>query len=104
MNWRRDLIGLLAVGGFVTICVLLLMGGLIDPTMEKLALIVIGQLSMKFGTVVDYHYGSSAGSTAKDQMMVDTAKAASATVAETARAASIAVTETAAAAASKVPS
>lgn len=102
MNWRRDLIGLLAVGGFVAICILLLVGGVIDPTMEKLALIVIGQLSMKFGTVVDYHYGSSAGSAAKDQVAADTARAAAAATVGTAKAAATAVVDTAEAAAAKV--
>lgn len=87
MNWRRDVIGVLSVAGFVAICVLLLVGGVIDPTMEKLALIVIGQLSMKFGTVVDYHYGSSAGSAAKDQAAAETARAAAVVVADTAKAA-----------------
>ena len=75
-NWRRDFVGLIAVGGFVAVGVLLLMGGVIDVTMKELALIVIGQLSMKFGTVVDYHYGSSANSAMKDQTASDIAKAA----------------------------
>ena len=74
MNWRRDLVGLLAVGGFVAVCVIVLRGGVIDVTMKELALVLIGQLSMKFGTVVDYHYGSSAGSAAKDAALNDPTK------------------------------
>ena len=34
--------------------------------MKDVGLVLIGQLSMKFGTVVDYFYGSSAGSATKD--------------------------------------
>lgn len=102
MNWRRDFVGLIAVGGFVAVCVLLLVGGVIDITMKELALIVIGQLSMKFGTVVDYHYGASASGAAKDQTIADTAKAASAAVTETAKAAAETAAATAAAAAHPV--
>jgi hypothetical protein len=65
-DWRRDLVGLIAVGGFVAVCVLVLKGGTIADSMKEVGLVIIGQLSMKFGTVVDYHYGSSAGSSAKD--------------------------------------
>lgn len=67
MNWRRDLVGLIAVGGFVVVCMMVLRGVAIEPSMKDVALVLVGQLSGKFGTVVDYHYGSSAGSAAKDQ-------------------------------------
>jgi len=103
MGWRRDLIGLIAVGGFVSVGVLLLLGTVIDVTMKEVGLVVIGQLSMKFGTVVDYHYGSSAGSAMKDQAAVDVARAASVTVKDTAKAAAVAVTDTAKAVAKKAP-
>lgn len=73
-DWRRDLIGTIAVGGFVAICVLVLMGNTIADSMEKVALIIIGQLSMKFGTVVDFFYGSSHSSQAKDQTISDMSK------------------------------
>lgn len=74
MNWRRDLVGLLAVGGFVSVCVIVLRGGVIDISMKEVGLVLIGQLSMKFGTIVDYHYGSSAGSASKDQAITDLTK------------------------------
>lgn len=76
MNWRRDLVGVIAVGGFVAVCIIVLRGGMIELSMKDVGLIVIGQLSMKFGTVVDYHYGSSAGSAAKNQAVADATKAA----------------------------
>lgn len=74
MNWRRDFGGLIAVGGFITICVLIPRGGVIDITMREVGLVLIGQLSAKCGTVVDYHYGSSAGSAAKNQAVTDPTK------------------------------
>jgi hypothetical protein len=74
MNWRRDLVGLFAVGGFVAVCIIVLRGGVIDQSMKELGLVLIGQLSMKFGTVVDYFFGSSAGSAAKDQAITDLTK------------------------------
>ena len=74
MNWRRDIVGLLAVGGFVAVCIIVLKGGVIDVSMKELGLVLIGQLSMKFGTVVDYFFGSSAGSAAKDQSISDLSK------------------------------
>lgn len=73
-NWRRDGVGLLVTAGFVTVCYLVLHGVGIDPSMKDVALILIGQLSGKFGTVVGYHYGSSAGSSMKDQAINDLTK------------------------------
>ena len=64
-GWRADLIGFVAVGGFVTICTLILLGGSIVDSMKEVGLVLLGQLSMKFGTVVDYFYGSSQGSADK---------------------------------------
>lgn len=74
MNWRRDFVGFLAVGGFVVVCIIVLRGGVIDVSMKEVGLVLIGQLSMKFGTVVDYFFGSSAGSAAKDQAITDLTK------------------------------
>lgn len=73
-SWRRDLVGFTAVGGFVAVCILVLHGGMIEPSMKELGLIIVGQLSMKFGTVIDYHYGSSSGSASKEQALVDASK------------------------------
>ncbi len=66
MNWRRDLIGIVAVGGFTAACVIILRGGVIDGSMKEVALVLLGQLAGAATTVVNYHYGSSAGSAAKD--------------------------------------
>jgi hypothetical protein len=92
VNWRRDVIGIVAVGGFTAVCVIILRGGVIDGTMKEVALVLLGQLAGAATTVVNYHYGSSAGSAAKDQAVTETAKAAA-----------IAVSDTAKAAAAKVP-
>jgi hypothetical protein len=46
-GWRADLIGLIAVGGFVVICTLILTGGAIVDSMKDVGLILIGQLSMR---------------------------------------------------------
>jgi hypothetical protein len=75
-NWRRDLVGLVAVGGFTAVCIIVLKGGVIDASLKDVGLVLMGQLAGKFGTVVDYHYGSSAGSSAKDQAVADAARAA----------------------------
>ena len=71
---RRDLVGLIAVGGFVVVTVLLFEGRVIDVSVKDVALVLVGQLAAKFGTVVDYHYGSSEGSNAKTQALADLAK------------------------------
>lgn len=71
-SWRRDLVGTIAVGGFVTVCVIVLSGsGVMDVSMKDVGLILVGQLAAKFSTVVDYHYGSSEGSARKDQIAAD---------------------------------
>ncbi len=75
-NWRRDVVGIVTVGGFIAVCVIVLKGGVIEISMKDVGLILVGMLASKFGTVVDYHYGSSAGSTMKDQAAADAAKAA----------------------------
>lgn len=69
--WRRDIVGFLAVAGFCAVCILVLNGGAIESSMKDVGLVLLGQLSMKFGTVVDYFYGSSAGSAAKDKTIED---------------------------------
>lgn len=71
MNWRRDLVGLTAVAGFVSVCLLLLLGYSIDVSMRDVAMVMLGMLASKYGTVVDFHYGSSAGSAAKDQIIAE---------------------------------
>lgn len=86
-DWRRDLIGIVAVGGFTAACVIILRGGVIDGSMKEVALVLLGQLAGAATTVVNYHYGSSAGSAAKDQAVAETAKATATVVADTARAA-----------------
>lgn len=59
-NFRRDFVGLIATCGFCAVCILMLRGGVIDSSLKDVALVLMGQLAAKFGTVVDYHYGASA--------------------------------------------
>lgn len=66
-NWRADVLGMVVVLAFAVVCVLLFRGGVIDLSVKDVALILIGQLGAKFGTIVDYHFGSSAGSAAKEE-------------------------------------
>lgn len=73
-NWRRDLVGLVSVGGFAFVCIIVLRGGEIVPSMKDVGLILLGQLSMKFGTVIDYYYGSSSGSKEKDAVITGLTK------------------------------
>ena len=73
-GWRADLIGFISVGGFVVICTLILTGGAIVDSMKDVGLILLGQLSMKFGTVVDYFYGSSQGSANKSEQLNEIAQ------------------------------
>ena len=101
MSWRRDVIGVVAVGGFTAVCVIILRGGVIDATMKEVALVLLGQLAGAATTVVNYHFGSSAGSTAKDQTLAETARVTAATVAETARTAAVVATDAAKATAEK---
>ena len=68
-GWRADLIGFISVGGFATVCILILMGGVIVDSMKDVGLILLGQLLMKFGTVVDYFYGLSQGSANKSEQL-----------------------------------
>lgn len=79
-NWRRDLIGVMAVGGFTAVCIIILRGGVIDGTMKEVALVLLGQLAGAATTIVNYHYGSSAGSASKDQAVADATRAAAAKV------------------------
>lgn len=72
-NWRADLIGFIAVGGFAAVCIIILNGGIISESMKEVGLVLIGQLSMKFGTIVDYYYGSSMSSAIKQQSIEDSA-------------------------------
>lgn len=67
MNWRRDLIAIVVVCGFITAVVIVLRGGVVDPSMKEVALVLLGNLSGAALTIVNYHYGSSAGSAAKDE-------------------------------------
>jgi hypothetical protein len=73
-SWRADLLGLIVIVSFAAVCVLMFRGGAIDVSVKDVALVLVGQLGAKFGTVVDYHFGSSAGSAAKDQTLSEKGK------------------------------
>jgi len=64
-RWRADLLDFSAVGGFVVIRALIRTGGTIVDSMKDMSLNLLGRLSMKFGTVVDYFYDSPQGSADK---------------------------------------
>ncbi len=59
-----------------TVVVLGFMGTLLfvlahyDVSLKEVALVLVGVLAGKFGTVVDYQYGSSAGSARKDEIQL----------------------------------
>lgn len=67
----RTTVGLLIIFAFILILVLVVFVKL--PT-EQVSLAIVstllGQLSMKFGTVVDYTFGSSDGSKKKDDALI----------------------------------
>lgn len=42
-----DLIGFISVAGFASVCILILMGGVIVDSMKDVGLILLGQLSMR---------------------------------------------------------
>lgn len=64
------IISCLVVTGFMGVLVLLILKPLqIDTQIGDILKILIGSLGAKFGDVVQYHIGSSAGSRDKDGMM-----------------------------------
>jgi hypothetical protein len=46
-GWMADLIGFISVAGFASVCILILMGGVIVDSMKDVGLILLGQLSMR---------------------------------------------------------
>jgi hypothetical protein len=73
-DWRRDLVGIVVVGGFVIVCVLLLRGGTVDKDVHDIAVSLLGTLGAALMLIVGYYYGSSSGSQAKDQTIQDMSK------------------------------
>lgn len=73
-DWRRDLVGFVVVGGFVTVCVLLLRGGTVESDVHDIAVGLLGTLGAALMIIVGYYYGSSSGSSAKDATIADMSK------------------------------
>jgi hypothetical protein len=46
-EWRAGLIGFISVGGFATVCILILTGGIIVDSMKDVGMTLLGQLSMR---------------------------------------------------------
>ena len=60
--------------GFFAILVLM-MTGIYKPSDNNALLILLGALSTSFGGIIQYYFGSSAGSASKDATLADIAKA-----------------------------
>jgi len=71
-DWGRVLVSVIVVAGFLCVVVLVLTTKLQGNTTSEVLLVLLGALSAAFGQVVSYWVGSSAGSTAKDQALVQT--------------------------------
>lgn len=70
MKLGSSVISTLVIVGFVIVLVLLIAKPInISDQMASILNILIGTLSAKFGDVVQYHIGSSAGSREKNNMI-----------------------------------
>lgn len=69
------IISTLVISGFVAVLVLLIVRPVaMDEKIADLLKILTGALSAKFGDVVQYHIGSSAGSKSKDDLLAEKLK------------------------------
>lgn len=66
---RTIISSLVVVGFFGTVAVLLLHQVAVDSVMGDVLKILTGTLGANFGAVVQYHFGSSAGSKNKDAIL-----------------------------------
>lgn len=64
--FAQNITGGIVVLGFMGTLLFVLAHYNVD--LKDVALVLVGNLSAKFGTVVDYQYGSSAGSARKDEI------------------------------------
>lgn len=64
------IVSAIVVAGFVTLIVLLVVSPIkLEEHVAQILNILTGTLAAKFGDVVQYHVGSSAGSKAKDDVL-----------------------------------
>lgn len=64
------IVSTLVISGFIIVLVLLIVKPIaIDATIADILKILVGSLSAKFGDVVQFHIGSSAGSRDKDSVL-----------------------------------
>lgn len=69
-DWGRVLVSVVVVAGFLGVLVLVLTIKMQGNATSEVLLVLLGALSAAFGQVVSYWVGSSAGSTAKDQALI----------------------------------
>lgn len=64
------IISAIVVAGFIALIVVLVLKPIaMDERVAQILNILVGTLAAKFGDVVQYHVGSSAGSKAKDDVL-----------------------------------
>lgn len=69
-SWAPEILAYLTVTGFYTILILMMMGVLTVSDQQAL-LILLGTLSAGFGAVMNFFFGSSRGSQAKDILLAN---------------------------------
>jgi hypothetical protein len=69
-DWHRIVIGGIVVSGFF-VFLWRMFGTVIPPEMHDLVIVFVTMLAREFGTIVDYFFGSSAGSTEKDSALTE---------------------------------
>ena len=72
-DWGRVLVSIVVVVGFLAVVVLVLTTKLQGTATSEVLLVLLGALAAAFGQVVSYWVGSSSGSTAKDQALIQNA-------------------------------
>lgn len=65
--WTKLFLTVSVVIGFLGVVLLMLIRGTANTSPE--AMLAVGALSAAFGAIVGYHYGSSSGSAAKQEML-----------------------------------
>jgi hypothetical protein len=80
----RPIIGVIYLVGAFAVFYLVL-SGRTDVAWKDVALMIIGALIAKSGTIVDWAFGSSQGSETKTELLADSAKTAAASAVDTAK-------------------
>lgn len=72
-DWGRVIVSAVVVTGFIGVVILVLTTKLQGTATSEVLLVLLGALAAAFGQVVSYWVGSSSGSTAKDQALIQNA-------------------------------